>query len=177
VLQDNIYARTYYRNAPTNLLRIDAFVGLISIPALNGTFGREPTRYLTRMTLQGDNLGTTMGVFADESVYIEGAHHLPQGTVQTWIQFSLKCCCMSVWMDHVTGKRASSGSWLPWRKCSSLKVMRFSLFILFLHFLFVSIFSWHLLMRVTEKDFKPCTPESTEQRRNPLMQATMQATV
>jgi hypothetical protein len=79
-MQDNIYARTYYRNVPKDLPRRHAFVGLIGIPALHGSFGREPTRYLTRMTLQGDNLGTTTGVFADESVYIEGAHHLPQGT-------------------------------------------------------------------------------------------------
>jgi hypothetical protein len=76
-LQDNFYARTYYKNVPGNLPRKHAFVGLIAIPGMRGSLGREPTRYLTRMTLQGDNLGTTNGVFADESVYIEGTHHKP----------------------------------------------------------------------------------------------------
>ena len=49
---------------------------MVAVPALEGKIDlmREalPTRYLTRITVQGDNLGSTVGVFGDESVYIEG---------------------------------------------------------------------------------------------------------
>lgn len=74
---DNLYVRALYRNAPANVTREDAFLAMIPVPGrrLLDNFTREepPTRYLTRMTLQGDNLGNTVGVFGDESVYIEGA--------------------------------------------------------------------------------------------------------
>lgn len=75
VLQDNLYVRVLYRNVPEDVPREFAFIGTVNVPRVAGIIVHEekPTRYLTRMTIQGDNLGSSMGVFADESVYIEGA--------------------------------------------------------------------------------------------------------
>lgn len=48
---------------------------MISVTSSHGLYvlrEEKPTRYLTRMTIQGDDRGSTVGVFADESTYIEG---------------------------------------------------------------------------------------------------------
>lgn len=72
---DNLYLRVYI---PEGLTRFDHYyVTLISVPALTGTpRDGTATRYMTRMTFQGDNKGHTVGVYADASVYIEGMHTL-----------------------------------------------------------------------------------------------------
>ena len=76
---DNLYLRTLFKNAKKGLQRKDGFVGLAAIAPLNGTLLGTGARYFTRMTFQGDNKGPTVGVFADEKTFVEGAspycHH------------------------------------------------------------------------------------------------------
>lgn len=70
---DNLYLRTLFKNAPLGVMRDDQFISLAAVPLLNGTRGGNATRYMTRMTFQGDDAGPTVGVFADEKSYVEGA--------------------------------------------------------------------------------------------------------
>lgn len=77
---DNLYLRSHFRGVPPGSLRLEKFITLAAMPPLNGTRAGTGARYLTRMTLQGDNQGPTVGVFADEKVYIEGL--LPSTTLQ-----------------------------------------------------------------------------------------------
>ena len=61
-------------NMPEGVARYEHYyVTLVSVPPLTGSRKGNAARYMTRMTFQGDNLGHAVGVFADESVYIEGA--------------------------------------------------------------------------------------------------------
>lgn len=69
---DNLYLRSHCRGVPPGSLRLEKFITLAAMPPLNGTRANTGARYLTRMTLQGDNQGPTVGVFADEKVYVEG---------------------------------------------------------------------------------------------------------
>ena len=60
---------------------------MVAVPALEGQVDlmrdAQATRYLTRMTMQGDNLGSTVGVFGDESVYIEGTLRMSSSRLPT----------------------------------------------------------------------------------------------
>lgn len=69
---DNLYLRTLFTNAKQGLARKDGYIALTAIAPLNGTKLGSGARYFSRMTFQGDNKGPTVGVFADEKVFVEG---------------------------------------------------------------------------------------------------------
>lgn len=69
---DNLYLRTLFKNTEEGVKRGDVYIGLAAVPPLNGTREGTATRYMTRMTFQGDNKGPTVGVWGNEKVYVEG---------------------------------------------------------------------------------------------------------
>ena len=72
---DNLYLRAYYVNGNPGVSREDAFISLTATPPVNSTEPGTAARYMARMTFQGDDEGSTMGVFADGvKVFVEGAH-------------------------------------------------------------------------------------------------------
>ena len=64
-----------YRNLPDD--RLSLSVTLAVHPDLQGPLLGLGANYITRTTFQGDGLGPTIGVWADESVYIESASLRP----------------------------------------------------------------------------------------------------
>ena len=72
---DNLYLRALYVNPVPG--REDREIGFVALAAVavvvNGTRAGTAARYMSRMTFQGDDWGPTVGVFADEKVYVEGA--------------------------------------------------------------------------------------------------------
>ena len=64
---DNLYLRTLVPQNST-ASRADSFVALTAVAPVAG----NTSRYMTRITFQGDNMGPTVGMFADEKVFIEG---------------------------------------------------------------------------------------------------------
>lgn len=68
---DNLYLRAVSQNVPPGPTRKNLFITLIAVAPNEGP--GTALGYLTSMTLQGDDLGPTVGVFGDEKVYIEGA--------------------------------------------------------------------------------------------------------
>lgn len=69
---DNLYLRAQWAGTP-EFSREDSFIALTSVAPINGTRASNATRYMTRMTFQGDNAGPTVGVFGDQKVFVEGA--------------------------------------------------------------------------------------------------------
>lgn len=60
-----------YHNAPND--REYQFISLIGFPPLKWPLEGEGKRFVTRTTFQGDGLGPAVGIWADESVYVESA--------------------------------------------------------------------------------------------------------
>ena len=78
---DNLYLRMLYRNLPDE--RKSLFVTLAGQPGLRGPLLGLGAHYITRTTFQGDGLGPTVGVWADEAVYVESASLRPLVTPAT----------------------------------------------------------------------------------------------
>ncbi|NJR42064.1 MAG: hypothetical protein HC767_04845 [Akkermansiaceae bacterium] len=69
---DNLYLRALFRNNPADAQdREHVFIALGAV-APYAPAPSTATRYMTNMTFQGDNNGSTVGVFGDESTYVEG---------------------------------------------------------------------------------------------------------
>ena len=85
---DNLYLRALFENVPSGVEREGSFISLAAVPKNPGPRRGSVSRYMTRMTFQGDNVGPVMGLFADESVYVEGAVLLGLYT----IDMSVKPC-------------------------------------------------------------------------------------
>lgn len=69
---DNLYLRAHYKPEQTDLPREVTFLSLVGLPPVEGRRLGTTTRYFTNMTFQGDDIGPTPGVFANEPTYIEG---------------------------------------------------------------------------------------------------------
>ena len=63
---DNLYLRTVI--PASDVPRDEMFVALTAVAPTRG----NATRYMTRMTFQGDNAGPTVGIFGNEKVFVEG---------------------------------------------------------------------------------------------------------
>lgn len=71
---DNLYLRAVFHNTPLEQQnRQTHYIGLAGLAPLKWPLRGLGARYITRVTLQGDGLGPTMGVWADESAYLESA--------------------------------------------------------------------------------------------------------
>ena len=68
---DNVYMRMLFRNLPDE--RAWLYPTLAGQAPLRGPLFGLGAHYITRTTFQGDGLGPTVGVWADEAVYIESA--------------------------------------------------------------------------------------------------------
>lgn len=76
---DNVYLRAVAVNPPTPDRRYH-FIGLAGSAAARWPLRGHARRFLTRVTLQGDGLGPTTGLWADEPSYAESAPPLPPPT-------------------------------------------------------------------------------------------------
>ena len=68
---DNLYLRAVAVNPPAE--RKFHYIGLVGSAALKWPLRGQGRRFMTRVTLQGDGLGPTTGLWADEATYAESA--------------------------------------------------------------------------------------------------------
>lgn len=73
---DNLYLRAVFHNTE-NPDRGSHYIGLAGMPPLKWPLTGRGARYVTRVTIQGDGVGPTMGIWADENVYAESAPRPP----------------------------------------------------------------------------------------------------
>lgn len=57
--------------------RLTHYVGLMGQAPLKWPLEKQAARYITRVTLQGDGEGPSMGIWADENVYAQSAPRPP----------------------------------------------------------------------------------------------------
>lgn len=97
---DNLYLRALFVNVQEGAKRAEKFVALAAVPPINGTRAGTATRYMTRMTFQGDNAGPTVGVWGDEKVYVEGVLN-SDGRVAVGCP-TVRCSTHSIRYNHAT---------------------------------------------------------------------------
>ena len=73
---DNLYLRAVFHNTE-NPDRDSHYIGLAGMAPLKWPLTGRGARYVTRVTIQGDGVGPTMGIWADENVYAESAPRSP----------------------------------------------------------------------------------------------------
>lgn len=69
---DNLYLRVVFHNAPAPQ-RSQHHVVLASVPRLRGISAGLGARYYTRVTFQGDGLGSSIAAWPSEATYVESA--------------------------------------------------------------------------------------------------------
>ena len=72
---DNLYVRAVAHNTPRS--REFQFISLTGMPPLRWPLKGQGKRFFTRTTFQGDGVGPTVGLWADENAYVQSASPPP----------------------------------------------------------------------------------------------------
>eukprot|EP00892_Ulva_mutabilis_P002164 jgi/Ulvmu1/11949/UM082_0028.1 len=86
---DNVYLRAVYHNVPND--RAYQYISLLGLAPMRWPLRGEGKRYVTRTTFQGDGTGPTVGIWADENVYVENCTFVNLGGDGTDVEACADC--------------------------------------------------------------------------------------